>query len=207
MVRSREETTETLPREALDSLLGTALFYPCSGDDLEIPITLFAPTVSDFYFVDVRRPTRPRLLDFAQVKTRQRGDPDVFVDTASGNEFRVHRYQHRAEDFLDKLPDVGVFFFRGDNPVEGEGSSGILWLGGHLFSRVLSKLVPGGLVVTDGSNPGPDGPIRLSDFYHNREVRRAALPLASPFEYGGRGFTCIGYVGEKNGPTLIWRAE
>ena len=137
----------------------------------------------------------------------QTGDPDVFVHMASGNEFRVHRRQHRAEDYLDELPELGAFFFRGDNPVEGEGSSGILWLGRRLFTRVLSKLLPGGLVVTDGSNLGPNGPERLSEFYHDREVGRTALSLAVPFEYKGRSFECIDYVGEKNGPTLVWRVQ
>lgn len=106
---------------------------------------------------------------------------------------------------LDELPELGVFFFRGDNPVEGENSSCVLWLGGDLFSRVLTRLVVGGLVVTDGSNPGPNGPKRLGDFYHNRMVGSAASSVALPFDYGGRKFTCVGYAGEKNGPTLIWQ--
>ena len=105
---------------------------------------------------------------------------------------------------LDKLPKLGVFFFRGDNPVHGEGSSGILWLGGDLFSRVLKLLIPGGLVVTDGSNPGPHGPKPLSAFYRKRNIGPRAIEKAVPFEYQDRRFTCIGYAGEKNGPTLIW---
>jgi hypothetical protein len=36
----------------LAGLEGTALFYPCSGEDLLVPIKLFAPTVREFWFVD-----------------------------------------------------------------------------------------------------------------------------------------------------------
>jgi hypothetical protein len=89
--------------------------------------------------------------------------------------------------------------------VNGEGSSGVLWLGGELFSRVLELLVPSGLVVTDGSNPGPGGPESLSQFYLNRKIRDGAVLEAVQFEYQGREFECVGYVGEKYGPTLVWR--
>ena len=159
-------------------------------------------------FVDIRKPRSPELHDVAQPKlpARRSGEADAFVHLGSGHNFRLHRRQDRAEAVLHELPKLGVFFFRGDNPVHGEGSSGVLWLGGDLFSRVLTLLVPGGLVVTDGSNPGSNGPKHLSDFYHNRNVGRAATSVAVPFEYRGRSFTCIGYAGEKNGPTLIWRA-
>jgi hypothetical protein len=206
---SREQTKVTLSPKVLEPLRGTALFYPCSGNDTELPIKLCAPYVADFYFVDLKRPKCPQLPGFARMKvpSRQKGDPDVFVHDVSGDEFGVHRRQHRAEDHLDDLPELGAFFFRGDNPVVGEGSSGVLWLGGDLFSRVLTKLLPGGLVVTDGSNPGPNGPSRLSDFYHNRKVGRAALSFAVPFDYEGRRFTCVAYAGEKNGPTLVWRVQ
>lgn len=138
---------------------------------------------------------------------RQVGGPDVFVHTESGRALRLHRIQKRAEEVVDDLPEIGVFFFRGDNPVDVEGSSGILWLGGTLFCRILQLLIPGGLVVTDGSNPGPGGPKHLSDFYHNRMIREEAVSAARAFEFEGRRFTCVGYVGGKNDPTLVWRVE
>jgi hypothetical protein len=198
-----------LPSEVLAPIRHSVLFYPCSGQDLNAPIKLFAPAVSSFIFVDIRRPRRPDLAGFARPlsKPRQAGGPDEFVHTDSGHEFRLHRIRNRAEEILDELPEIGVFFFRGDNPVNGEGSSGVLWLGGILFSRVLRLLIPGGLVVTDGSNPGPGGPSHLSDFYHNRNVRDSAMSAARAFEYEGRHFRCVGYVGEKNGPTLVWQVK
>jgi hypothetical protein len=198
----------TLEPDVLKGIAGTALFYPCCGQDLELSIRLFASAVSDFYFVDIRRPRRPELHDIAQFKStvrRSSAGADTFVHLASEHEFRLHRWQRCGEDVLQELPKLGVFFFRGDNPVDGEGSSGVLWLGGELFWHILALLVPGGLVVTDGSNPGPYGPKHLSDFYHNRDIRDRATSAAAPFDYRGRRFTCVGYAGEKNGPTLIWQ--
>jgi hypothetical protein len=36
----------------LDHVAGGTLFYPCSGADWAVPVALFAPLVSDFWFVD-----------------------------------------------------------------------------------------------------------------------------------------------------------
>jgi hypothetical protein len=192
----------------LEPLRRTALFYPCSGNDLELPILLFSSAISDFYFVDLRRPRLPRG-GMAQLRRHSRNEaiPDEFEDVGTGNQFRVHRRQHDAEAFLDEVPDLGVFFFRGDNPVQGEGSSGILWLGGALFSRILGKLVPGGLVVTDGSNPGPNGPESLSAFYHQRNKGPEVKQQATPFTYAGREFSCLAFVGQRYGPTLVWQVN
>lgn len=41
-----------LCRNVLPYIENTALFYPCSGNDLVVPIQLFAPSVTDFWFVD-----------------------------------------------------------------------------------------------------------------------------------------------------------
>jgi hypothetical protein len=191
----------------LEGIADTALFYPCSGQDLDLPVRLFASAVSDFYFVDIRQPRRPRIDDVATLASgRHVSGTDTFVHRVSGRSFRLHRWERRAEDALSELPRLGVFFFRGDNPVDGEGSSGVLWLGEQLFSRILDLLIPGGLVVTDGSNLGPGGPKPLSKFYDDRQIRDIALSKATPFEYQGRQFQCVAYVGEKYGPTLVWRA-
>lgn len=197
-----------LKSEYLEPLAGTALFYPCCGRDLKVPLELFASVLSDFYFVDLHcRPPLPKLPAGTELKLESQSDAaaDICVDRRSNREFRLHRWQRRGEDVLAELPNLGVFFFRGDNPVNGEGSSGVLWLGSDLFSRVLTRLVSGGLVVTDGSNPGPHGPTHLSDFYHDRTIRDGAVATAVPFDYLERKFACIGYVGMKYGPTLVWR--
>jgi len=197
----------SLEPELLDAIADTALFYPGCGPDVMVPIQLFASVVSDFFFVDIKRPRCPALRDIAKRKPKNGAlaTTDAFLHRVSNREFRIHRWERRGEEAIAELPRLGVFFFRGDNPVDGEGSSGVLWLGGELFSKILTLLVPGGLVVTDGSNPGPRGPVHLSDFYHNREIRDGAIRAAVPFDYDGRNFTCVGYVGERYGPTLVWR--
>jgi hypothetical protein len=65
--------------------------------------------------------------------------------------------------------------------------------------------VPGGLVVTDGSNCGHNGPTHLSKFYHNHQIQDRAMKEADPFCYHDRKFTCVVYIGEKYGPTLVWQ--
>lgn len=44
---------EFLTAEMQHNLQGTCLFYPCSGNDLVAPITLFAPAIKSFWFADV----------------------------------------------------------------------------------------------------------------------------------------------------------
>lgn len=41
-----------LGRDSLEKVKDMALFYPCSGDDLLVPIEIFSPYVTDFWFVD-----------------------------------------------------------------------------------------------------------------------------------------------------------
>lgn len=41
-----------LDEKALTPLKGTTLFYPCSGYDVFVPIQLFSPIVSDYWFID-----------------------------------------------------------------------------------------------------------------------------------------------------------
>ncbi|HBV20738.1 MAG TPA: hypothetical protein DEF07_03340 [Nitrosomonas sp.] len=41
-----------LSKSVLESIKDTTLFYPCSGNDLLIPIEFFSPYVTDFWFVD-----------------------------------------------------------------------------------------------------------------------------------------------------------
>lgn len=208
-MRRHSETVMSLQPELLGAIADTALFYPGCGQDLTLPIQLFASAVSDFYFVDIRKPRRPDLHDIAEPKpeSRQLLGSNTFLHRGSNREFRLHRWQGRGEEAIAELPNLGVFFFRGDHPVNGEGSSGVLWLGGELFSRILGLLVPRGLVVTDGSNPGPGGPAHLSDFTCKREIQDRATAAAVPFDYQGRKFTCVGYVGERYGPTLVWRVD
>jgi hypothetical protein len=123
----------------------------------------------------------------------------------SGNEFDLHRWARRGEEALAEIPRLGVFFHRGDTLAHGEGSSGVPWLGCDWLTQIAAKLVPGGFLVTDGSNCPTDGPKELSAFYANRTLGPRAVNEAKSFEFAGRFLSCVGYAGERYGPTLIWR--
>lgn len=192
----------------------STLFYPCAGKDLQCPITCFSDKIRDFYFADIRRSGFPRLSDRYSVIRRDQpyaGDPkkvkDTFYDKATGKEFYVHRWEDRGEAAIHEISSIGIFFFRGDNPVDGEGSSGVLWLGEPLFDEVLRRMAKGGLIVTDGSNTTSDGPKEFAEFWHKTDVGPSAVNRVKGFEYAGREFACIGYVGEKYGPTLVWQLK
>lgn len=44
--------TNFVPENILLDVKDTALFYPCSGEDVDVPFDLFSPFVTDFWFVD-----------------------------------------------------------------------------------------------------------------------------------------------------------
>ncbi len=50
-------------------------------------------------------------------------------------------------------------------------------------------------------------PQGLSQFYHMKDIGEEAAKAADPFEYQSRHFSCVGYAGERYGPTLVWRVE
>lgn len=136
---------------------------------------------------------------------------ETYHHNPSGREFQVIRSNDDARWAFDRLNDpLGVFFYRGDSL--GEGGSGILWNDAPLMERVMRKLVDGGLIVTDGSNPGEGSNRSVSrhaPLLSAREMRTADHALGmigSSFKnFVGRRLTCIGYAGQRYGPTLIWQ--
>ncbi len=105
----------------------------------------------------------------------------------------------------------GVFYYRGDTV--NEGGSGITWLNKKRLSNICSKLIDGGLIVTDGSNRGRRKDKhnqfwkyhfpRKNDILPNPEEMISSM---EPFkDKAGRTFTCVGYAGERYGPTFIWQ--
>lgn len=193
----------------LRAIEGTALFYPCCGDDLGVPVRLFSPVVAAFYFVDVRRPRRSSVPETDLIPISRTHSPGCgrFQDRVTGNQFDLCRWKARGEDAFADVERLGVFFHRGDTLANGEGSSGVPWLGREWLTKILGKLVPGGLLVTDGSNCPTDGPQELSQFQLDRTVGSKAATRTKSFEFSGRLLSCIGYVGERYGPTLIWKAD
>lgn len=198
----------TIDPTQLQPIAGSALLYPCCGEDLGTPMRLFASAVSAFHFADIRRPRRPTGSDAELLRVLQRRPVahDQFRDRASGNEFDLYRWEQRGEDVFTEVHPLGVFFHRGDTLANGEGSSGVPWLGREWLTKILGKLVHGGFLVTDGSNRSEDGPPQLSDFHANREIGVRAVRMTRAFEFAGRSLSCVGYAGDRYGPTLIWQA-
>lgn len=136
---------------------------------------------------------------------------ETYNYNATGSEFRVQRSNEDARRVFKNLSDpLGVFFYRGDSL--GEGGSGILWNDFPLMERVLHKLVDGGLLVTDGSNPGQAKDHGFGDhlpILRANDMKSAAQGLkalgSALRSHLGYRLTCIGYAGQRYGATLIWQ--
>jgi hypothetical protein len=191
-----------------------ALFYPCCGSDVEVPISEFADCVESFHFADPFNPpglpySRARAAEFISVP---------YVGTVVGllsapvrRTLRGHSTIVHASDGLlalhHHIPDLSIFYYCGDST--GEGGSNQLWLNPVLFHYVLSRLYDGGLIVTDGSNCG------YTDFDLDIIApwnRFAGLPpfsdasIGDNIQYLNRTFTYVGALdrGQERKPLGIW---
>lgn len=170
-----------VPEPILRRLQGMALFYPHSANDLQMPVRMFAPWITDFWFVDLAyfdsdHPANQAKyalagkIDYEPLSFTLNGPPisahdirdidpcvrsETYRHKASGLQFRVHRRRgYSFTGFRVESFTLGVFFYRGDS---AEGSN-IPWLSMRRSRRsrdfifdVLNKLIDGGLIVTDGS--------------------------------------------------------
>jgi hypothetical protein len=235
-----------IDEESLKRIEGTTLFYPCSGEDVFVPLRIFSPTVSDFWFVDVAyfrndvaycwkgKPADQvkgvlsadhayKLVEQTieglptagmEIRTSpntgkcyEHLEPCVLTETyyhaRTGKSVKVHRRRGFGACAFDRvISSLGVFFYRGDS--EGDGGSGYHWLWPQSLRAVLGKLVSGGLIVTDGSQHDSRKYRELWK-HHRTEVGKEAMQSVKPFTRDGCSFTCVGYVGQRYGPTLIWR--
>lgn len=242
-----------LSAEILGPIQGTQLFYPCSGDDLETPVKLFAPYITDFWFADVayfdriedayeqRCPTLTGLRKFVYLD-REVGlttvfdaahDPlfqDIppFVVTEwyeylpTGTIITIHRCRRRGPSAMRAhITNLGVFFYRGTN----SESSSTNWLYAsrtHIQNKrhqmtweLLQNLKDGGLIVADGSDgkvacwiykESPYQPFGL--YTGDDHIQANAATHSNLFTDGfGHTFRCVGYAGERNGPTLVWQVK
>lgn len=141
---------------------------------------------------------------------------ETYIHQSSKKQIRIHRRRgYGFSAFRKQIHEIGVFFYRGDSG--GDGGSGNLWLeSGHL-NEVCEKLLDGGLIVTDGSNHGRRmSEIRkYGELWKNRglygnesgppeELVGSMKTFRDPH---GRTFTCIGYAGDRYGPTMIWKVR
>ena len=111
-------------------------------------------------------------------------------------------HQYDAVEALNHIEGIAVFFFRRDRPEEGEGSSGIRWLDDVLLARVLDKLEPNGLIVTDGA--GMDGDSTQAALW---SAPRLVDPVGNEFVAFERSFKCESVFCTLRRPTLVWRVS
>lgn len=192
------------------------LFYPCTGLDIIEPIELFADTIREFHFADLipfTLPSIPKESLLASSKIIKQGylNPKLYqiIIDVNNKYLTINWHQTDAIKVLEKLNNISVFFYRGDS-IAGSGS-GIYWLGKELFSKILTKIVNGGLIITDGSNPDEDYKIhpwkelylhsQLGHFSDNRIIK------PNNFTYNNRCFTCLGPLGKRYGTVYAWKVE
>lgn len=148
-------------------------------------------------------------------------EPCILTETykhiPSKKQVKIHRRRgYGFSAFHKEIRSLGVFFYRGDS--QGEGGSGNLWLASDHISEVCDKLVDGGLIVTDGSQLGRWGKSSKLNTYHKFAQYHGGTPKpkipdefvqsVKPFtDKEGRLFTCVGYAGQRYGPTLIWQMK
>lgn len=211
---------------------GGVLYYPCCGTDVAEPLQLFGDRISTFHFSELRVRAIPtkRIDDWRIVhheavdvgcrkishgpmhnieRTRQVrvGRRHAITGQRGTRTIQIIWHEYDAVQAFEEIDSIAVFFFRGDCPHEGEGSSGVLWLREPLFGKVLDKLLDGGLIVTDGSN----GYHPKTNHDHAplwRDWNAKPMANSSPpsnFDYANRRFRCVGSVGHRYGPTYIWQ--
>ena len=242
-----------LGSDVLAAVEDLALYYPCSGNDLDDPLRLFSPFVTDFWFVDRGyftpghqdtkaygfdrpadevEPILGKNADYQLLRADIEGmphwnlhnrdiEPCILTETyrhlPSGKTIKVRRRRgYGFSAFRNDIRRIGVFFYRGDSP--GEGGSGNLWLKPDHIDEICAKLIDGGLLVTDGSQQSartkssPKAEYYPLAQYHGTrphpkdpdEIVRTTKPFT---DTKGRTFTCVGYAGERYGPTLIWQVH
>lgn len=138
---------------------------------------------------------------------------------ADGSSFKVIRRRGFAEIALsEEFPDgsIGVFLHRGDGG--GEGGSAVSFFRdrprrhaplANLFSLLKRKLATPALVVTDGSNLSPRGRLPIARFTRTATTGEEAFAQWRGAEVvaGGLRWRCVGFLGPRYGPTLVWAVE
>jgi len=211
------------------------LFYPSAGKDWNAPVRAFFPAVREFWFVDVAyflsndpadrsEPALSGNADFKFERFELSGPPTAGLERRAGADGRNYPYlepctrteyyrDHTTNESLvlhlrrgygqrsiERVPNIGVFFHRGDSP--GESGSNVYWLSRRWVQHWLGRLPDAGLVATDGSLAQCR---QLRRFHRSNTTPAEAFQQSAPFTKWGRRWTCVGWAGQRNGPTLIWQ--
>jgi hypothetical protein len=112
-------------------------FYPCCGKDILAPLEIMKGMVDRVIFCDKVKdslPDQKAILD--QVNIKKLPHPEFVIDD--------------LRSVIPKLPEIHVFFYRGDSR---EGGSGLYIMGKKWLSKIIERFpVKNGLIITDGSN-------------------------------------------------------
>ena len=215
----------SLPDEVLEHLRTGNLFYPSAGDDILTPIEVFSSRLSNFWFVDIEYSGQPLLEnnpDYQLVSNQKRivsGETlvkhkpfeiEVYQETYERrqDQRRITVYQCKGYGYdafrtllKSQQTQLSVFFYRGDSP--GESGSGFYWLKKARLKNILEVLEDYGLIISDGSNAIRE----ISTFHRCSGLGSEAQERVQPFTFAKRRFECVGYLGEKYGPTLVWQVR
>jgi hypothetical protein len=212
------EPAHMIQSEAFEGLSARTLFYPSAGRDWATPIEAFRPWVRDFWFVDQNYPFPGLRLPATKLEhewteevtgeTLRAKTPFVIsirhreYRARDGEVYRTHECHGRGFDVFRAVIrargiPLGVFFHRGDSL--GNGGSNFWWLHRKRLESVLQLLEPGGLIVSDGS-------LALRNFkWSAPEGWAGDLSAIRSFKRRSHRFDCVGYLGERYGPTLVWK--
>ena len=191
------------------------LVYPACAADWGHVVQMFEYLIDEFVFIDPREfagSFRP-LSRLGQLRLRHQERVSGSqhrttwrTNEASDRTVQIDFLAQEGEAWLRQAPRFHAFFLRRDTTAPGEGSSGVSWLGRDLLDTVLTHLVPGGLIITDGSCVDPDGPEGFRQFYNVADMGLGAIFRARGFRATDRcRLECRGYAGEGRGPTLVWQ--
>ena len=221
-------TQYRLPDEVIGRLQAGTLFYPSAGYDISTPIEVFSSRLNNFWFVDPIYTGSPLLENNSNYqfvddpnnqkrsisgKTLRKREPfeiEIYQETykRKQDQRRITVYQCKGRGYdafrtllKSQQTQLSVFFYRGDSP--GNGGSGFDWLKKPRLKNVLEVLEDYGLIISDGSNAIRE----LSTFHRCPGVESAAKEQVQPFTFENWCFECVGYLGERYGPTLVWQVK
>lgn len=153
--------------------------------------------------IELNRPYASRLLSMACYYYRE------VWEFTSGRRITIDIFIEDSIEVFKRLNKLGVFFYRGDSM--NESGSGVRWLGPNLFPKVVNKLMDGGLIVTDGSNPDQnqlDTPwmeLYQHSHWNYPDLKEGERP--KDFIYHDRSFRIIGELTPRYGKTYLWKVE
>jgi hypothetical protein len=169
-----------------------SLFYPCSGRDVFDAIEFFGDRVNECHFSDpfnpfvktLNRDVAPKISDVIKLQNignvvRHEGGA---TKKSVHGQLSVFHQKDGIFTLIDDITNMSVFYYRGDS--QGEGGSGQNWLGPVLFDLVLSRIMNGGLICTDGANGSGEIYHRLMKLevneaynYRNLVIKRLDISL------------------------------